>query len=107
MTTRVPKLTRQGGPDYLDRESYPLSAISPLDGTELFNLSAALTPNIGYYLPRNVAVDEVASLAHPLDQVEANEDGREREKEWVELEEEWVGEKMKAVTAYFGGLVTA
>lgn len=28
-----------------------------------------------------------------------------REKEWVEVEEEWVGDKLKALTAYYGGLI--
>jgi len=30
---------------------------------------------------------------------------RQRGREWVEVEEQWVGERIKAVTAYFGGLV--
>lgn len=68
----------------------------------MFELTSALTPNIAFFLPRNVDIDEISLLARRLD---APAQGRDRE--WVEIEEEWVGEKLKAVTAYFGGLVAA
>lgn len=58
-----------------------------------------MTPNIAFFLPRNVDIAEVAALAAPA-QVEDD-----RDREWVEMEEEWVGDKLKAVTAYYGGLV--
>ncbi|EIW71555.1 hypothetical protein TREMEDRAFT_42923 [Tremella mesenterica DSM 1558] len=92
-----------GGPDYLtftdpltsnpnpQSTSYPLSAILPIPGKELFELCSKITPDIAFYLPRNVDVQEVAQLAS---------------REWVEMEEEWVGDKLKAVTAYFGGLIS-
>lgn len=95
-------LTFSGGPDYLDSPTYPLCAILPIPGPDLFHLSSQLSPNIAYYLPRNVDIDEVSLLARRLD---SPVHGRERE--WVEVEEEWVGEKLKAVTAYFGGLVAS
>lgn len=51
-------------------------------------------------------VDELSALAAPLESPVVDGDGgRERAREWVEVQEEWVGEKLKAVTAYFGGLV--
>jgi trimethylguanosine synthase len=83
---------------------YPLSAILPINGKDLFQLCSTLTPNIAYYLPRNINIDELSQLAQPL---ESKEGGgkRDRDKEWVEVEEEWVGDKLKAVTAYFGGLI--
>ncbi|KAK8849615.1 hypothetical protein IAR55_004950 [Kwoniella newhampshirensis] len=92
-----------GGIDYLNTPSpsFPLSAILPIHGAALFNLTSTLTPNIAYYLPRNVDMQEVGALARPLDAIDAV--GRKRE--WVEVEEEWVGGKVKAVTAYYGGLV--
>lgn len=63
---------------------------------------------------------EVASLARPLhDEEDTNtataaqdpgqgemKDMGRRDREWVEIEEDWVGDKLKAVTAYFGGLVS-
>jgi len=78
--------------------AYPLSALAPLHGAELFSLASQVTPHIAYYLPRNVDLLEVAQLS-PLKPGEAEK--RER----VEVEEEWMSGKLKAVTAYFGGLV--
>ncbi len=99
-----------GGPEYLSfgadgSPTYPLSAVLPVPGDELFALTAPITPNIAYYLPRNIDVEEVAALARPLDKPENNpESGAERTHEWVEIEEEWVGDKLKAITAYYGSL---
>jgi trimethylguanosine synthase len=45
-------------------------------------------------------MNELSQLAAPLEQ-----SSRKRSREWVEVEEEWVGDKLKAVTAYYGGLV--
>jgi len=85
---------------------YPLSAILPINGKDLFDLCSTLTPNIAYYLPKNVNIDELAQLARPLDgsSLDVGIAGK-RDKEWVEVEEEWVGDKLKAVTAYYGGLI--
>ncbi len=91
-----------GGPEYGDTPIYPLSSILPIPGLDLFDLTSTLTPNIAFYIPRNVDIDEVSLLARRLDPLK---DGRDRE--WVEVEEEWVGDKLKAVTAYFGGLVAS
>ena len=92
-----------GGVEYLsaftsgnkDEEAHPDYSLNniplPVSGGELLRLTRqGITPNIAYYLPRNVNLDEVASLAEPG--------------EIVELEEEWMGSKLKAVTCYFGGL---
>lgn len=82
--------------------SYPLSALAPLPGDQLFSLARQLTPHVAYYLPRNVDVAEVAAL--PRLSPREGEDGT---KEMVEIEEEWMGKwKCKAVTAYFGDLAT-
>ncbi|WWC73757.1 uncharacterized protein I206_107729 [Kwoniella pini CBS 10737] len=98
-----------GGIDYLNTPSttYPLSSILPIPGDELFDLTTTLTPNIAYYLPRNTDLKQLSALAKTI---EGNGDkpdntNTERNREWVEIEEEWVGEKLKAITAYFGGLV--
>ncbi|EAU90675.1 Tgs1 protein [Coprinopsis cinerea okayama7 len=91
-----------GGPSYLasvdtngdavettEHPSYTLDSILPIPGTELFTLSRKLTPNIAYYLPRNTSIDEISKLAP---------------NESIEVEEEWMGNKLKALTCYFGGL---
>ncbi|WWC65767.1 uncharacterized protein I303_108389 [Kwoniella dejecticola CBS 10117] len=104
-----------GGIDYLNTPSstYPLSSILPIHGAELFDLTTTLTPNIAYYLPRNTDLKELSTLARTLESEvgvevggeDANGNREGRTREWVEIEEEWVGEKLKAITAYFGGLV--
>lgn len=68
---------------------YPLSALKPLHGSELFSLARGLTVNgnVGFYLPRNVNLEEVALLAR---------------EEKLEIEEEWMGGKLKAVMAIWG-----
>jgi trimethylguanosine synthase len=118
-SVQAPSSDAIGGMDYLNftteheadtnhsstqQSTYSLGHILPIPGAELFELTLNLTPNIAYYLPRNVDVTELSLLARPLERVEMGENGG-REREWVEVEEEWVGEKLKAVTAYFGGLV--
>jgi trimethylguanosine synthase len=85
--------------------SFPLSAISPIPGDELFHISAAITPNIAYYLPRNVDLHEIAQLAPELDSSVVGLSGTGRKREWVEVEEAIVGDRVKAVTAYYGSLI--
>lgn len=51
-------------------------------------------------------VNELSTLARTLDTPENDGTGGvQRNREWVEIEEQWVGDKLKAVTAYYGGLV--
>ncbi|GAA5939480.1 hypothetical protein JCM1841_001549 [Sporobolomyces salmonicolor] len=75
--------------------SYPLSALKPLPGAQLLSLARQLTPHVAFYLPRNTDLLEVAELA-----------GRDSEgrRETVEVEEEWMSGKLKALTVYFGEL---
>lgn len=53
-------------------------------------------------------MDEVARLARPLERPARVKEGKKgyREREWVEVEEEVVGDRVKAVTVYYGGLVS-
>jgi trimethylguanosine synthase len=84
--------------------SYPLSALAPLPGDQLFSLARLITPHVAYYLPRNVDIDELGSLPAVSPRTDrAASEGPER----VEIEEEWMGGRMKAVTAYYGDLATA
>lgn len=75
--------------------SYPLASIQPIHGADLFRLTRQMTPNVAYYLPRNTDVQELGALL---------DDGAQT-KEYIEVEEEWMGSKLKALTCYFGGLV--
>jgi trimethylguanosine synthase len=95
-----------GGPGYLAgsveeasapalaaHPEYSLSSVQPLHGAELFALTRQLTPNVAYFLPRNTRLSEIAGLLGGCPE------------EHVEVEEEWMGSKLKALTCYFGGLV--
>lgn len=70
--------------------SYPLSRLEPVHGKEIFDLSRRLTKNIAYFLPRNLDIAEAAALVDPV--------------ETVEVEEAWMGSKLKALTVYYGEL---
>ncbi|GAA6020716.1 hypothetical protein JCM10207_001996 [Rhodosporidiobolus poonsookiae] len=83
--------------------AYPLSALAPQHGRSLFALARRVTPNIAYYLPRNVDLLEVAALPRAASWADRPGAGEGKE-ERVEVEEEWMGYKLKAVTAYFGEL---
>ncbi|KAG8750879.1 hypothetical protein FRC11_009924 [Ceratobasidium sp. 423] len=94
-----------GGPSYIsgatetgpatdpkDAQSsvYTLDNLLPISGAELFTISRKISRNIAMYLPRNTDVGEIGALAPPGEN--------------VEIEEEWMGSKLKALTCYFGGL---
>ncbi|KAH7891019.1 Tgs1 protein [Phlebopus sp. FC_14] len=75
---------------------YSLSSIKPIHGAELFRLTRQITKNVAYFLPRNTSLGEISTLL-----TESGSDGTE---EMVEVEEQWMGTKLKALTCYFGGL---
>ncbi|KDQ18010.1 hypothetical protein BOTBODRAFT_127969 [Botryobasidium botryosum FD-172 SS1] len=103
-----------GGPSYLHpsaseddpappggtgtQTEYTLASVLPIPGDELFALTRKITPNVAYFLPRNMNIAEVGAL------VDASVEDAEGRKEKVEIEEEWMGNKLKALTCYFGGL---
>lgn len=72
---------------------FSLDMTAPLPGNELFALARSITPHVAYFLPRNTDIVEVSAL------VKSESD------EKIEVEEEWMGSKLKAITCYFGGLV--
>ena len=57
-------------------------------------MAQGITPHVAYYLPRNTSVEEIGAL------VARSPEGCNS----VEIEEEWMGNKLKALTCYFGGL---
>ncbi|KAG5644254.1 hypothetical protein DXG03_008792 [Asterophora parasitica] len=108
-----------GGPSYLsgtppsanlpeapaeEHPSYSLSSVQPIHGAELFTLTRQITPNIAYFLPRNTRLDEISGLLESEGNHRAAQ-AADGEVEHVEVEEEWMGPKLKALTCYFGGLV--
>ncbi|OCH96272.1 S-adenosyl-L-methionine-dependent methyltransferase [Obba rivulosa] len=108
---------------------YSLASIRPIHGAQLFKLARRITRNVAYFLPRNTRLEEVAALVDGAERdeeqsveeiLEGREDAggaaerKEKEREMggekgtmemVEVEEEWMGSKLKALTCYFGGLV--
>lgn len=91
---------------------FGLASIRPVHGTELFKIARGITQNVAYFLPRNTSLDEIS---HLLDsegtQPPSGEPSKQAKRkdtakmEMVEIEEEWMGSKLKALTCYFGGLV--
>lgn len=115
-----------GGPSYLTmspqkekseaeatsalQSNYSLDNIVPVPGDKLFRVSRQITHNIAYFLPRNVDLAEVSNLVKPGAEETANSDlvstqRNTSDEELVEIEEEYMGRKLKAVTCYFGGLI--
>lgn len=50
-----------GGPGY-DKlaEQFDIQTMIPMDGLKLFEMAQRISPNIAYYLPRNVDLDQVS-----------------------------------------------
>lgn len=99
-----------GGPEYLAGPEYSLSRTQPEPAAELFRLARLLTSNVAFYVPRNAVLEDIAGLlpapAPPLDGIGGSDGGGSgiANEEQVEVEEEWMGTKLKALTCYFGGL---
>ncbi|NXY29488.1 TGS1 synthase, partial [Pomatorhinus ruficollis] len=82
-----------GGPDYATAEIFDIQTMICPDGYpfQIFRLSKKITNNIVYFLPRNADINQVASLAGP--------GGK------VEIEQNFLNNKLKTITAYFGDLI--
>lgn len=79
-----------GGIDYASgSSSYKLESLAPVPGQALFELSRQLTTDVAMYLPRNTDLEQVARLEPDST---------------IEIEEEWMSGKYKAMTVYFGDL---
>jgi trimethylguanosine synthase len=98
-------------PDEDAAERHPefgLDGVAPVHGRELFVLARRFTRNVAYYLPRNTRLEDVAALLDDNADGAASGKSKKRKRgteERVEVEEEWTGNKLKALTCYFGGLV--
>ncbi|XP_027876699.1 trimethylguanosine synthase isoform X2 [Xiphophorus couchianus] len=80
-----------GGPDYLNADVFDIQTMIEPDGFRIFSQAKQITENIVYFLPRNADMNQVASLAGP--------GGK------VEVEQNFLNNKLKTVTAYFGHLI--
>jgi trimethylguanosine synthase len=84
--------------------TYHLSSIQPLPGDALWRLTRQITPNVAFYLPRNVCHAEVEALLDDPALVPPPPEEAPDEPERIELEQAFMGPKLKACTAYAGGL---
>jgi len=93
-----------GGPEYLAAPVYSLAQTQPEPAAELFRLARLLTPNVAFYVPRNTALEDIAALLPASLPGVGDDESVTSGVEQVEVEEEWMGPKLKALTCYFGGL---
>ncbi|XP_068197782.1 trimethylguanosine synthase isoform X2 [Antennarius striatus] len=80
-----------GGPNYLTAEVFDIKTMMEPDGFEIFHKAKTISDNIVYFLPRNADMDQIPCLAGP--------GGK------VEVEQNFLNNKLKTVTAYFGNLI--
>lgn len=80
-----------GGPEYLKNDVYDIEEfLIPVPATELMAVSRRISPNICIYLPRNSNKTQLCVLAGPGNTVEVNQ--------------EFLGPRLIAITAYYGDL---
>lgn len=106
-----------GGPEYQASEVFDLHSMipPPLSALEIFRAARAVTPNVIFFLPRNVDINQVAGLpsaaaaleakSRPLDDNISLEEGSASKvatSNICELEKQFLNGKLKTTTAYFG-----
>lgn len=93
----------QGQAEDEEREHayYPLSALSPCSGKELYRLAHSISPNVAMMLPRNSDLTEIAALPCAAASSSSGEDNG-----IVAVEEQHLGQSFKALAVYFGQLAT-
>ncbi|CAF0755269.1 unnamed protein product [Rotaria sp. Silwood1] len=79
-----------GGPSYGTIDIFDLEKNIELNGYRVFEVAKAITSNVVYFLPRNVNVEQVISLMD--------------DKSPLELEQNFLNNRLKTITAYFGDL---
>ncbi|XP_047662692.1 trimethylguanosine synthase isoform X2 [Tachysurus fulvidraco] len=82
-----------GGPEYLSADVFNIKTMMSPDGFEIFRLARMISENVVYFLPRNTDMEQIASLAGP--------GGK------VEVEQNFLNNKLKTITAYFGSLINS
>lgn len=81
-----------GGPAYIVDSVFDIKNIlAPKGGIELFKVSKKISNNIAYYLPKNIDSSQLAEMGGPGSK--------------VEVEQNIIGNKLVAITAYYGDLL--
>ena len=101
-TTRAEALPESEGTSEDVHAEFSLESIRPIHGRDLFNVARGITKNVAYFLPRNANLKEISQL---VAEDSSDQNGSSTSTEKIEVEEEWMGSKLKALTCYFGGLV--
>ena len=84
-----------GGPEYLNVKVYDIETmLQPRAATSLFKVARAVAPNVILFLPRNVALKQLAELSRTSTPPCV-----------CEVERFFLSGKLKAVTAYYGQFV--
>lgn len=104
-----------GGPAYQQSGTFDLHSMipPPLSALEMFRAARRVTPNVAFYLPRNVDPAQIAGLPAVAATADANgvasvADGNAATFDDVcELEKQVLNGKLKTITAYFGQDIVA
>lgn len=81
-----------GGPEYLKNDIYDIEEyLIPVPASKLMAISRRISSNICIYLPRNSNKSQLSVLAGPGNSVEVNQ--------------EFLGPRLIAITAYYGNLL--
>lgn len=98
-----------GGPAYQDSKTFDLNSMipPPLSALEMFRAAREVTPNVVFFLPRNVDAAQVAALPAAAAALEAGEAPAANAcgvgfDDTCELEKQFLNGKLKTTTAYFG-----
>lgn len=98
-----------GGPAYQDSKTFDLKTMipPPLSALEMFRAARKVTPNVVFFLPRNVDAAQVAGLPTAAAALEAGETPAANTfgvgfDDTCELEKQFLNGKLKTTTAYFG-----
>ncbi|EFP86031.2 uncharacterized protein PGTG_11987 [Puccinia graminis f. sp. tritici CRL 75-36-700-3] len=96
-------------PDKRRQHYYKLKELAPIDGHELFKRARQITERIIYYLPRHTDLHDLSKLAalFPAHSRVSPPSKTDRQKFVIEVEENWMNQKCKALTVYFGPLVSS
>ncbi|EGC31939.1 hypothetical protein DICPUDRAFT_39172, partial [Dictyostelium purpureum] len=84
-----------GGPSYINSQIFYIDTMVP-NGFDIFRNALKVTPNIAYFLPRNTSKSDIAKLC-----LISKENGGSEE---CEVEENYINDKLKTITLYFGAL---
>ena len=80
-----------GGPEYLTAEVFDIETMIRPSGVKIFELASSITKEVCYFLPRNVDFEQAVRLSS--------------EGSKVEMEQNFINNKLKTITAYYGDLV--